>query len=228
MARRNRIRLFFAGLWHADPMHYVLTINQRDSRESGDLVPDLIRSLRHLPAAVPFQRSVGDEAQGVLADAPAAVEAALTAIRQRRWNVGIGVGELRPPLQQTILDNDGFGLVYARRAVDRARKTGERIPLAVDGPDREIAAEAQAVLRLLGQIVASRTDAEWKVLDLMTPGARGQQKYVAELLGITTQAVSKAVVRSHWQEEWATRPAAARLLSLCYGPAVLPPAALAY
>lgn len=205
-------------------MHFVLTINQRDSRESGDLVPELIRSLRHLPAAVPFQRSVGDEAQGVLADASAAVDAALAAVRQRRWNVGIGVGELRLPLRQGILDNDGYGLVYARRAVERARKAGERIPLAVDGPDPGIAAEAQAVLRLLGQIVASRTDAEWKVLDLMTPGARGQQKYVAEILGITSQAVSKAVVRSHWQEEWATRPAAARLLSLCAGPAALAPA----
>ena len=228
MARRNLNRLHFAGLWHADAMHYVLTINQRDSREVGDLVPDLIRSLRHLPAAVPFQRSVGDEAQGVLDDAGGAVDAALIALRQRRWNVGIGVGELRPPLAPSVMENEGFGLVYARRAVDRARKTGERIPLAVDGPDGDVAAEAQAVLRLLGQIVASRTDAEWKVLDLMTPGARGQQKYVAELLGITTQAVSKAVVRSHWQEEWATRPAAARLLSLSRGPASLPPAALAY
>lgn len=205
-------------------MHFVLTINQRDSRESGDLVPDLIRSLRQLPAAVPFQRSVGDEAQGVLADASTAVDAALAALRQRRWNVGIGVGELHLPLRQSVLENDGYGLVYARRAVERARKAGERIPLAVDGPDPGIAAEAQAVLRLLGQIVASRTDAEWKVLDLMTPGARGQQKYVAEILGITTQAVSKAVVRSHWQEEWATRPAAARLLSLCSGPAALAPA----
>ena len=209
-------------------MHYVLTINQRDSRESGDLVPELLRSLRQLPAAVPFQRSVGDEAQGVLADAGTAVEAALAAIRQRRWNVGIGVGELRPPLNPAILDNDGFGLVYARRAVDRAQMTGERIPLAVAGPDTEAAAEAQAVLRLLGQIVASRTDAEWRVLDLLTPGARGQQKYVAKILGITTQAVSKAVVRSQWLEEWAGRPAAARLLTLCYGPASLSPAALAY
>ena len=84
------------------------------------------------------------------------------------------------------------------------------------------------LFRSLGQIVASRTTAEWKVLDLMTPGARGQQKYVAEALGITTQAVSKAVVRSYWSEEWATRPAAARLLDLAAGPASLPPAALSY
>jgi hypothetical protein len=62
----------------------------------------------------------------------------------------------------------------------------------------------------------------------LTPGARGQQKLIAEVLGITTQAVSKAVVRSHWAEEWACRPAAARLLDLVYGPKSLPPAALPY
>ena len=209
-------------------MHFVLTINQRDTREVGDQVPDLLRSLRHIPAAVDFQRSVGDEAQGILAHPSAAVEAALVAVRDRRWNVGIGVGEIRRPLPGAVLEAEGFGLVYARRAVERAQRTGDRIPLAVEGPDAEVASEAEAVLRLLGQIVASRTAAEWKVLDLMTPGARGQQKYVAEELGITAQAVSKAVVRSHWVEEWATRPAAARLLDLVAGPATLPPAPLPY
>ncbi|WP_043442820.1 hypothetical protein [Arthrobacter sp. L77] len=209
-------------------MHFVLTINQRDSREVGDLTADLLKELRHVPAAVPFQRSVGDEVQGVVATATAAVEAALRALRHRRWHVGIGVGGLTPPVPERLVDAEGYGLVYARRAVDRARRTGERIPLAVEGPDGGIAAEAEAVLRLLGQIVATRTDAEWAVVDLMTPGARGQQKYVAQELGITTQAVSRAVVRSHWTEEWATRPAAARLLDLAHGPASLPSAALAY
>ncbi len=205
-------------------MHFVLTINQRDSREVGDLVDELLKALRHQPALVPFQRSVGDEVQGVVESATSAVDAALCALRSRRWYVGIGVGGLTPPVPERIVDAHGYGLVYARRAVDRVRKTGERIPLAVEGPDEQIAAEAEAVLRLIGQIVHTRTEAEWAVLDLMTPGARGQQKYVAEELGITAQAVSRAVVRSHWTEEWATRPAAARLLDLAYGPQSLPAA----
>jgi hypothetical protein len=209
-------------------MHYVLTINQRDSREVGDLTDELLKALRHLPTVVPFQRSVGDEVQGVVGSAGTAVDAALRAVRYRRWHVGIGIGGLNPPVPERIVEAEGYGLVYARRAVNRAMKTGERIPLAVEGPAAEIADEAEAVLRLLGQIVATRTDAEWAVLDLMTPGARGQQKYVAQELGITAQAVSRAVVRSHWLEEWATRPAAARLLDLAYGPASLPGASLAY
>lgn len=209
-------------------MLFVVTINQRDSREVGDLVPELLREFRFVDAVVPFQRSVGDELQGVVAGAATAVDVALKAIRHRRWHVGIGVGELLSPVPDRILDAEGYGLVYSRRAVNRAQKTGERIPLAVEGPDSEVAAEAEAVLRLLGQIVYTRTDAEWNVLDLLTPGARGQQKLIAQELGITTQAVSKAVIRSHWVEEWATRPAAARLLDLTYGPKALPPATLAY
>ena len=199
-------------------MHYVLTVNQRDSREAGDRVDHLLGSLRGLPTVVPFQRSVGDEIQGVVDSAITAVDAALQALRRRRWHVGIGVGGLTAPVPEHLADAYGPGPVHARRAVDRARRTGERIPLAVEGPETAIAAEAEAVLRLLGQIVSTRTAAEWAVLDLMVPGVRGQQKYVAEELGITPQAVSRAVVRSSWTEEWATRPAAARLLELAHGP----------
>lgn len=209
-------------------MLFVVTINQRDSRDVGDLVPELLREFRFVDTVIPFQRSVGDELQGVVGSARVAVDVALKAIRFRRWHVGIGVGEVHSPMPERITDAEGYGLVYSRRAVNRAQKTGERIPLAVEGPDADVAAEAEAVLRLLGQIVYTRTDAEWNVLDLMTPGARGQQKLIAQELGITTQAVSKAVIRSHWVEEWATRPAAARLLDLVYGPVALPPAALAY
>jgi hypothetical protein len=196
---------------------YVLTINQRGPRAAADQVPGLVRALRHLPALVSFRRSVGDEAIGVVPDAETAVQAALGALRSGRWNVGIGAGQVHPPLPEDVRDAGGPGLVYARRAVDRARKAGGRVPLAVEGAGSGPAAEAEAVLRLLGGIVAGRSQAEWKVLDLLTPGVRGQQKLVAQELGISTQAVSKAVVRSHWAEEWACRPAAARLLELARG-----------
>ena len=86
----------------------------------------------------------------------------------------------------------------------------------------QLAGETEAVLRLLGQIVATRSIAEWAVLDLLTPGVRGQQKHVATELGISAQAVSKAVVRSAWVEEWAARPAAARLLKWIDAPGAVP------
>ncbi|WP_284979815.1 hypothetical protein [Arthrobacter sp. fls2-241-R2A-200] len=191
---------------------FTLTINQRDSRHDGDLVPRLLKDLRHIPARLDFDRSVHDEVQGIVESAHEAVEAALIALRSGRWYVGIGVGPVNEPLPNVVTDASGHGLVYARRAVDRLRYGKDRIPVAVEGPVATLAAEAEAVLRLLGHIVLHRSPAEWRVLDLLTPGVRGQQKAVAQELGITTQAVSKAVARAQWAEEHAARPAAARLL----------------
>jgi hypothetical protein len=193
---------------------FTLTINQRDSRRDGDRVPELLKDLRHIPALLDFDRSVEDEVQGIVDCAHQAVESALIAVRSGHWYVGIGVGPVNEPLPNQIKDASGHGLVYARRAVDRLRNGKERVPVAVEGPFTAVAAEAEAVLHLLGHIIQHRTTAEWRVLDLLTPGVRGQQKAVAQELGITTQAVSKALARAQWVEEHAARPAAARLLQL--------------
>ncbi|MEZ2390890.1 hypothetical protein AB6813_15370 [bacterium RCC_150] len=193
---------------------FTLTINQRDSRRSGDLVPQLLKDLRHIPARLDFDRSVEDEVQGIVECPDQAVETALIALRSAEWYVGIGVGPVNEPLPNQIKDASGHGLVYARRAVDRLRNGKDRIPVAVEGPLAALAAESEAVLRLLGHIVQHRSAAEWRVLDLLTPGVRGQQKTVAQELGISTQAVSKALARAQWVEEHAARPAAARLLQL--------------
>lgn len=201
---------------------FVVTINQRDSREAGDLVDDLIEDLAGIDALIPFQRGVGDETQGVLTSAHAVVEAALLALRLRRWNVGIGIGpvllhEYDDVARIDLTAAQGPGLVAARQAVNRAQRSGDRIPLAVSGPVDDLAEEAEAVLKLVGLIVATRSEAEWRVLDLLVPGVRGQQKFVAEALHISTQAVSKTIQRAHWLEEQAVRPAAARLLGLAAG-----------
>ncbi len=193
---------------------FTLTINQTDRRRDGDRVPQLLKDLRHIPARLDFDRSVEDEVQGILDRPHQVVDAALIALRSGAWYVGIGVGPVNEPLPDRIRDASGHGLVYARRAVDRLRAGKDRIPVAVEGPLADLAAESEAVLRLLGHIVHDRSAAEWRVLDLLTPGVRGQQKAVAKELGITTQAVSKAVARAQWHEEHAARPAAARLLGL--------------
>jgi hypothetical protein len=176
---------------------FTLTINQRDSRGNGDLVPQLLKDLRHIPACLDFDRSVEDEVQGIVEFPHQAVDSALIALRSGQWYVGIGVGPVNEPLPNQIKDASGHGLVYARRAVDRLRNGKERVPVAVEGP-----------------IVQHRSVAEWRVLDLLTPGVRGQQKAVAQELGISTQAVSKALARAQWVEEHAARPAAARLLQM--------------
>lgn len=202
---------------------YTVTINQRD-RAAGDRVPELLKALARLRPDVPFDRTVGDEAQAIFTSPGPAVDAALTALRTDlwgahatgdvRWNVGIGVGLLDQPLPLGVADARGPALAHSRRAVERAQASGEGPAIAVEGPDVALAHDAEGVLRLLGLAIVKRTTAEWRVLDLLTPGVRGQQKAVAEALGITTQAVSKAIARARWPEEWAARPAAVRLLGL--------------
>ncbi len=191
---------------------FVLTIDQISSRSTTDRVPALLDLLRPIGAVLPWERSVGDEAQGVLARADDVVDAVLLCLRAGGWYVGVGVGTVEQPFPASPREGRGSAFVAARRAVDRAKKTGERAPLAIDGP--EPAAEAEGVLALLGRIVMGRSEAEWRILDLLQPGERGTQTAVAHSLGISPQAVSKAAARAAWQEELAVRPAAARLLAL--------------
>lgn len=205
---------------------FVLTIDQRSSRRGHDRVPELLKLLRDLTVECPFERSIGDELQGVLADPADVVEAALRALRHGHWYVGIGAGSVDLPLPASVREGSGPAFMAARRSVDRAKKTGERVPLAVTAGNPEAsrlgegdggAAAAEAVLCLIGRLVMDRSAAEWRVLDLLQPGVRGQQAAVASVLGISPQAVSKAVLRSGWQEEQGGRAAAALLLQLAQG-----------
>jgi hypothetical protein len=209
---------------------YVLTIDQRGSTSDVDRVPDLIAGLAGLTPAT-FERSVGDELQGVVDDAAQVVDIALHALRSGHWYVGIGIGAVHLAPGGSPREGSGSGFVAARKAVELAKAAAGQVPLSVvagivggdDGKDpvREGAAvasaNAQAVLRLIGRLVQERTEAQWRVVDRLRSlqgdgGRHGSQKRVAKELGITEQSVSRAVLRAGWQEEWAARPAAAMLL----------------
>jgi len=231
---------------------YVMTIDQRGSTGDVDRVPGLLKELRDLSTGGRFERSVGDEVQGVVERADEVVDIALHALRSGRWYVGIGVGEVDLPLPASPREGSGPAFVAARAAVDRAKGAAAHVPLAVvagggrarrastaasaaAGPAAGAAApangsarsrgatacaNAEAVLRLIGRVVQDRTTAQWKVVDVLrsvrhdTHGTHGTQKIAAQKLGITEQSVSRAVLRSGWQEEWAARPAAEMLLTL--------------
>ncbi|WP_028279136.1 helix-turn-helix domain-containing protein [Arthrobacter sp. H5] len=194
---------------------FVLTIDQQASQRNPDQIPSLLALLQNVPAVVPFERSVGDEAQGILDSAGAVVEAVMRCLRDGSWYVGIGIGTVETPLPPSPREGRGDAFVAARTAVERAKKTGDRAPVAVEG--RAGAAEAEAVLALTGRHVMARSTAEWRVLDRLQPGEWGTQSAVARELGISPQAVSKAVHRAAWVEEWAARKAAAVLLQMADG-----------
>ncbi|MCU1511419.1 MAG: MarR family transcriptional regulator [Arthrobacter sp.] len=229
---------------------YVMTIDQRGSTSDVDRVPELLAELSARSSAGRFERSVGDEVQGVLERPAEVVEIALHALRGGHWYVGIGVGAVDLPLPASPREGSGPAFVAARLAVDRAKASAAHVPLAVipggvrrgqappppesavgaggaplggalDGA--QACANAEAVLRLIGRLVQDRTEAQWKVVDVLRfvqqgqSGTHGTQKIAARKLAITEQSVSRALLRSGWQEEWAARPAAEMLLSFAHG-----------
>jgi hypothetical protein len=228
---------------------YVMTIDQRGSTTDVDRVPELLAELSALSSAGRFERSVGDEVQGVVERPEEVVDIALHALRGGRWYVGIGVGAVDLPLPASPREGSGPAFVAARLAVDRAKASAAHVPVAVvpggarrgqAAPSPEASAgaghgagagrngakacaNAEAVLRLIGRLVQDRTDAQWKVVDALRAVQHGQssthgtQKIAARKLDITEQSVSRALLRSGWQEEWAARPAAEMLLSLAHG-----------
>lgn len=215
---------------------YVLTIDQRGSTRDRDRVPGLLAELQGISGSGQFERSVGDEVQGVVEQPVEVVEIALHALRSGRWYVGIGVGAVDLPLPASPREGSGPAFVAARLAVEKAKSAAAHVPLSVVSgglgrgaipaeawPGAKACANAEAVLRLIGRVVQDRTEAQWKVVDALRTlqqqdGAarHGSQKLAARKLGITEQSVSRAVLRSGWQEEWAARPAAEMLLSMAH------------
>ncbi|GIG35107.1 hypothetical protein [Cellulomonas pakistanensis] len=208
---------------------WTLTVDQEGSRRVGDRVDALLADLASAsplataaPGAVvlPFERTVGDEVQGVLADADLVVALALHLVRTGGWSIGIGSGVVDTPLPVSSRAGSGSAFIHAREAVEAAKSRLRSVPLAVRGPDAVAAAEAEGVLVLLGAVVARRTAAGWSVVDRVAPG-RGEpgarQEDVAAALGISQQAVSARLRAALWAEEVAARPAAARLLRLAGG-----------
>lgn len=192
---------------------FVLTIDQRGSRTHGDKVPHLLKVLAGVEAVVRFERSVGDEVQGVIKDPLAVVDAVVRVLRERDWYIGIGIGSVELPLPSSSREGAGDAFIAAREAVDAAKKTGERVPLTVrTATTSEWADAAEAVLVLFGDIVRRRSEAEWRVLDALNASPHATQKVVAVRLGITPQAVSKAIVRAGRLEEINGRRAASLLL----------------
>lgn len=206
---------------------FVLTVDQRGSRRGTDAVPgllaahpDLVR--RGSGVVLPLERTVGDEAQALLDDAALAVDVALRLVRDGRWSVGIGLGAVDEPLPGSTRAASGPAYVRAREAVERAKRRPGDVRVAVvgsaatsggagGGAASDPASDAEALLGLLGAIVARRTPAGWEVVDRLAAGDATQRE-VADALGVSQQAVSQRVLASMWPEEAAARPLAARLL----------------
>ena len=112
----------------------VLTIDQRGSTQEAatDRVPATLVALADVEMLRPFERTAGDEFQGVLDD-PAALAAVVERLlREESWSIGIGIGEVDEPLPESTRAGRGPAYLYAREAVTAAKSAPWRLRVAGD------------------------------------------------------------------------------------------------
>jgi hypothetical protein len=188
---------------------FVLTVDQRASRRGPDRVADLLEQLNSSVVAVrSFERTAGDEFQGVLDDPGEVVDVVLRLVRSGGWSIGIGAGPVQTPLPASTRAGAGAAFLSARRAVDAAKQRPVR--LAVRGAAPVDAGDAQAVLSALAVLVERRSPAAWEAIALVDAG-RTQAEAAADL-GVSRQAVGQRLSAGMYELERELRPTAARLL----------------
>ncbi len=192
----------------------VLTVDQRGSRSGPDLVPELVRATDGIPVLLPFERTAGDEAQGVLDDPvalPALVERLL---RADTWNIGIGLGEVDEPLPDSARAGRGAAYVRARKAVTTAKRAPWRLAVVGD-PDDADARALETTLWLWAAVLSRRTERGWDVADLVAEGMSYDE--AGRRLGISQSAVSQRAQAAGIVESRRARELAERLTGLLLG-----------
>lgn len=165
----------------------VLTVDQRSSRTTPDLVPETLAALSAWPATLGFERTAGDEIQALLSDPPSVPGCLSTLLRAGAWTIGVGVGEIEEPLPSSTRAARGPAYHHARTAVARAAQSPAR--LSVVGDDDYRAEQLETVLWLWAEMLARRTSRGWEVSDLLAEGLTHAE--AASRLGISQSAVSQ-------------------------------------
>jgi hypothetical protein len=188
---------------------YVLTIDQARSRRSPDRVPELLAALSDVGVLAPFERTVGDEVQGVPADAAAALAAIRICLAEGGWHIGLGAGAGVLGRDGAARSGSGRAFLAAREAVEAAKRARTSVAVrAAHAPEK--AAQAQALLRLIGALVRGRSVGQREVVALVARGMNGKQ--IAQRLGVTEQAVSKRRLASAFDEEVEALPLTTALI----------------
>jgi len=199
---------------------FVLTIDQVDSRGTGDRVAGLLPGLAERWGSrilLGPDRTAGDEFQLVVGAGDAALGIVLELTRTERWSVGLGVGEVAEPLPATTREAAGGAFVAARTAVDRAKRAPHRFALEADREAaREQAGDVEALTDLLLEVRARRSAEGWAVADRLDGDTT--QVAVARELGITPQAVSLRARTAGLRLESRALPALVRALERLDGP----------
>jgi hypothetical protein len=191
---------------------FVLTVDQRGSRSIGDLVPELLNTLNRRPRRVgllrKFERTAGDEVQGVLSEARATVDIIVQLLRADTWHVGLGVGAVDQPLPRSTRAGSGEAFVFAREAVNRAKSSPHHVNVV--GANEHSAEQVESVMWLMASVLRRRSERGWAVADLLAEGLTRRE--IGVKLGISQSAVTQRAQAAGFAEEQRGRVLAAELL----------------
>lgn len=185
---------------------FAITIDQRRSRDNPDGVPELLELLSTYPLVRRFERTAGDEVQGLADDPDVAVSVAVAVAGDGKWWVGVGIGNVETPLPPSVRESRGPALVFARKAVERAHRTSYGV--AVGG---DFAVHAETALQALASMVVARSPEGHQAVSAMQSSA--SQKDAAQLLGISAQAISRRLQVARWADEQRMRDLTIHLMS---------------
>jgi hypothetical protein len=177
---------------------FVLTVDQRKSRQREDLVEAAMDALNGdalRPLVLPFDRTAGDEMQAVVAEPAVVLSIAMDLAASSSWSVGIGIGPVREPLPDNTRAGAGEAFERARVAVTAAKAASGNIAVSGASP---LAAQAEALLQLLVLVARKRSKMSEEAGILSDQGLTQQQ--IALQLGISQQAVSSRLQSGLWQE----------------------------
>lgn len=187
---------------------WAVNVDQRRSRRAADRVEGALNAAARLPGVLlPFERTAGDEIQGLLADSGDIVALVTDLARldaadqldEPGWRIGIGFGQVENVRVTSTRAARGSAYILARQAVEEAARAPAHVILRTDDPaDRPAGHLAESALILLRTVLARRTDKGWEVVDAMAAGQT--QAQVAEKLGVSESAVSQRLARAGWRE----------------------------
>src|SRR6478609_3235746 len=164
----------------------VLTVDQRGSRTGPDRIPEMLAGLADVSTRVGFERTVGDEFQGVLDDGSAVADTVERLLRADEWNIGIGVGPVDEPLPDHARAGRGTAYLHARTAVTTSKNSPWHTRVVGDDP---AARALETTIWLWAAVLARRSTRGWEVADLAAEGLSYAE--VGERLGISQSAVSQ-------------------------------------
>lgn len=169
-------------------MWCVVTIDQIGSQANADLVAPLLDELAAIPTVLGFERTAGDEVQGLLRDPVALTTLLERLLRQGTWHIGIGFGDVETPLPANVRSGRGRAFVRAREAVTAAKSSPWHLRV-VGPPDQREARQLETVAWLWAAVLNRRTEKGWQVAELVGTGLTYEE--VGRALGVTQSAVSQ-------------------------------------